>query len=266
MGSRFRLRRFMYLDEELTDRFLAQAEGGLYDEESQSETENSGRTRGAGLRAGPATAEAAKDSGQQITTSKTVRQTADAAFTRLAGLLEADDAVQYLDAFDSAIWADLRRGEVVEVECHIAIPLLVQMGLLLHSAPVGEIAAAFGAELNAETEQTIEQIRLLTGMLNSVPVIGEASGSPEFKFIAPINPEFLRGGLDDLNGDVTMFATLDKKLQPDDSWSLLDAMGLGMLPQEVRNDFEASLGETPELQDMIVTGPAAVVSPVAIYR
>jgi hypothetical protein len=38
-----KLRRFLYLDGDLTDEFLAQTEGGLFDEEQQSTIERSER-------------------------------------------------------------------------------------------------------------------------------------------------------------------------------------------------------------------------------
>ena len=40
------LRRFLYLDPELTDEYLAQAEGGLYDEEDLNRTSASGHISG----------------------------------------------------------------------------------------------------------------------------------------------------------------------------------------------------------------------------
>jgi hypothetical protein len=48
-----KLRRFLYLDGDLTDEYLAQAEGGLYSEEDQSSTASSGKGGKFGLGVGP---------------------------------------------------------------------------------------------------------------------------------------------------------------------------------------------------------------------
>jgi hypothetical protein len=266
MAARFRLRRFLYLDEELTDQFLGQLEGGLYDEEAQSETTTQARKRGGGVKVAGAHGEVSKDVDAQTTASRTVRRTGDANFSRLAAQLEEAGGVQFLEAFDDGIWEDLRRGEVLEVEASVTVPLLVQLGLLMASAPVEEIAEAFGEKIDAKTAETMEQMGSVMGLLKAVPVIGEATGASRFKFIALLSPDFLRVSLDDLSGDVTIFATLDRKLKQREKWSVLDAMGLGMLPRSLRKDFERSVTQTKEFRDMVVTGPAAVVSPIALYR
>lgn len=50
---RLRLRRFLYLDEKLTNEFLSQVGIDIYDEEAQTKTSELTRKRGAGLQAGP---------------------------------------------------------------------------------------------------------------------------------------------------------------------------------------------------------------------
>ncbi len=215
---------------------------------------------------GPAKADASRNSGEEATLERIVRQTADANFARLAATLEAAEAIQPLDAFDEAIFNDLRRGEVLEIECRLSVPFLVKLGLLFGTVPVSELATAFGEQLDAETETVMEQIGMLIGLLKAVPAIAEAAAAPRFKFIAPLEPESLRVALDDLDGEATMMATVERKLKPSEKWSLLDAMGLGMIPREHRREVERGLRQVKELRDSVVSAPAALVSPVARYR
>jgi hypothetical protein len=126
MPHRLRLRRFLYLDETLTDNFLAQLEGGVYKEESQTTTTGQEKKRGAGGGVGPVKAELSGSRTGEDVTSRTVKQLADGAFARLAKRLEEDDAVQWLEALDSGIWTQLRRGEVLEVEATLVLPTLFQ--------------------------------------------------------------------------------------------------------------------------------------------
>jgi hypothetical protein len=79
-------------------------------------------------------------------------------------------------------------------------------------------------------------------------------------------PDFLRVGVDDLIDEATIFGTIERKLKPRQKWSLLDAIGMGGLPRDARREAEQGLGQNKELRDFVVTGPAAVVAPVAIFR
>ena len=266
VSPRLRLRRFLYLDAGLTDNFLSQAGSDIYEEEAQTQTSEKGRKLGGGLKAGPAHAEAGGDRASKVTTERTVRRTPEGAFTRLVEVLEAEDAVQYLEALDDEIWNDLRRGEAIEAECNIAVPLLIQIGLLLQSQPIPQIAEAFGTTLDAETETVMGQLATLIGMLKVLPVICELTGSPKYKFVVPLNPEGLTATLDDLNGEATVFGTIEKKLTGRSKWSLLDAIGLGGLPRSARREFDKDVAKAEALRDFTVSAPAAILSPVAIYR
>jgi hypothetical protein len=195
-----------------------------------------------------------------------VIQTLDAGFTQLADLLEAEDAVQYLEALDDGIWRQLRRGEAVELECNISVPALVQVGLLVATTPIAEIAKAFGTEMPPESETVIQQIATIIGMLKVLPLICEISGSPHYKIVAPINPLWMRVLLDELSGEATVFGTIEKKLKPGESWGFGDAMGLGGLSRQLRREFDKDVGSLEALDDFTVHAPAAVVKPVAIYR
>jgi hypothetical protein len=266
MSARFRLRRFLYLEGKLTEDFLSQTGVDIYAEEAQTLTSEDATKRGGGFGAVGLRADASSNRGEKVTASRNVRLTPDSLFTRLFDQLEAEDAVQYLEVLDDDIWQDLRRGDVVELECNISVPIMVQAGVLLQAQPITDIAAAFGQELNPETQKVMEQFAAFISMLRVLPVICELAGAPRFKFVAPINPSALRVTLDDLSGEATIFATIDKKLKGREKWSLIDAIGLGSIPRNSRRSFDRDLGKSDALKDFTVTAPAAVLSPIAIYR
>src|SRR5262249_24532860 len=122
-----RLRNFLYLDGSLTDTFLSQLEGGVYEVEEQSNTESVDRSRGGAARAGPLSGHISRGSAGEQRVTRTVRQTPEAAFSRLEQLLEDADAIQWLEALDDTIWRDLRRGEVVAIESLIEVPSLLRV-------------------------------------------------------------------------------------------------------------------------------------------
>lgn len=101
---RIRLRRFLYLNEEMTNEFLAQLEGGLFAEEQQTETTKQEKGGGLGARLGPVNADARLSSGGEETAARTVQQVAEASFSRLMAHLETGEALQFLETFDEDVW------------------------------------------------------------------------------------------------------------------------------------------------------------------
>jgi hypothetical protein len=267
MTSRLRLRRFLYLNDAMTNEFLAQLEGGLFAEEQQTETTKQESGLGGGARLGPIQAEGRRSSGGQETAARTVQQVVEAAFSRLVGHLEAGDALQFLDGFDEAIWDQLRRGEAIEVEATLQVPTLFQLtGMAQSLEPVMDLLRATGETVDAEAEEGIESAATIANMFDELPVIAAPSGAPRFKFVAPLVPRYLRVDVAALEGEATVMGTIERVLHGNSTWSLLDSMGLGGLPRSIRRNFERDLRAIKELEGNVVRAPAAIMAPVAIYR
>lgn len=265
MTSRLRLRRFLYLDESLTNNFLAQLEGGLYDEESQTTTTGQERKRGAGGGLGPVKAELTGSRTGEDVTSRTVRQVADGAFARLAARLEQDDAVQWLEALDDGIWRQLRRGEVLEVEATVTLPTLFQLTAMAGSAgPILELMRAAGEEVDAQAEQGLQMVSMISKLFKDPVALARPSGSPDYTLIVPLELQWMRGELGDLQGEMTVMGTVERKLRHSDQWSLLDAMGMTALPNA--QELVESLEAIKDFEGSVVRAPAAVLKPIAVYR
>ncbi|HEX2391454.1 MAG TPA: hypothetical protein VHI77_00910 [Solirubrobacterales bacterium] len=200
--AKMRLRRFLYLDGDLTDEFLAQAEGGLYSEEDQSTTASSERGGTVGLSAGPAAAEVGAAKGGQESRARKVRQTEESGFSRLASLLESSGSVQWLDSFDDEIWEQLERGEVLEIECQLQLPQIVQfMQVRAAIEPMKELMELTGEKFDPEAVQGFGVLGLINQMLEGTPLIASALGSPDFRFIASLHDNWLRVAADELQGE-----------------------------------------------------------------
>lgn len=265
MAKGVRLRRFLYLDEGLTNNYLSQLEGGMFEEESQTTTSTRERKRGIGAGAGPVKGELSGSRSGEDVTSRTVKQLGDSAFTRLADSLEAGDAVQWLETLDDEIWGQLRRGEVVEVEANVSLPTLFQFTALAGSGgALLELMRASGEEINEETEQGVQMAAMLGQLLKDPVALAKPSGSPEYTLILPMETQSLRVDPNDLQGEMTVWGTIERKLRDGEQWSLLDAMGLNVLPnaQELVENLDAQ----EDMQGNVVRPPAAVLKPVAIYR
>jgi hypothetical protein len=268
MGPRLALRRFLYLDDRLTNEYLGQVEGGLYDEEAQAASASVDSKRGGGVKAGPVRAEAGRTTGGEESSARTVRQTPESAFTRLSQLLEEHDAVQFLDAFDDAIWNQLRRGEVLEVEVNIQVPALVKFGqMATEMGSLIEVMSSFGEDVDAETQAGMEGLSGIVGLIKGVPIIAAASGAPRFKLIAHLDEQNLRVNLDELEGEATLYCTIERRHGPSKQWSLLDSMpSLSGLPTAEKRGVARELKKVKQLTGSVVSPPLARVSPIAIYR
>jgi hypothetical protein len=267
------LRQFLYLDTDLVRQFLAQLEGGAYEQEAQRLRESRGRDTGGelgasglGARAG---IKAGRSSGQEEEVERTVQQTPEAAYARLYDLLNAQQAIQWLEAFDAAIWDQLRRGELIEVETVVAVSTFARYAQLgQQMGPLMDVMQAFGEPIDEEAKAALAMLGNVGQMLGSAtPFVGRAPGAPEFKFVGSVTEAGLRLDLDQLDGEATLAAKIQRKLTADERYTILDFIpGIRGLAAHERAEMEKDLANSPEMPDMVTEGPLAVVTPIAIYR
>jgi hypothetical protein len=133
--------------------------------------------------------------------------------------------------------------------------------------PMSEVMAMAGQNLDIDEDsaQGLKAIQGFAALMDGVPVIASAAGSPEFKFAAHLNADALRVPVDRLDGEVRLYATLERKLKDDEKYSLIDSFPIFRNPV-FREAMGSGLEDVKELQDMNLTKPAAVVSPIAIFR
>jgi hypothetical protein len=259
------LRNFLYLDEGLTSEYLAQLEGGVYAEEDQSEKGTRNRAVEGGARAGPFNAKGSKGSNTEETSGRKMRQTPEGNYRRLEQVLEAEDAMQWLDAFDEAIWTGLKRGELVQVESIVKVPSLYQWTeMAASSEPLMQMMDAFGEPVDRETQEGVAALSQMAQVMKDVSVVAIASGTPRYKFICPLRRDFIRRDLASLAGECIVVGSIQRRLKPTERYSILDDMGMGGLPRAERRKVERDMKK--ELPDAVVTAPAAITTPLAIYR
>lgn len=259
------LRNFLYLDDRLTSQYLAQLEGGVYEEEAQSTV--AGRNRGgeAEAKVGPLSGRGSRGSSAEETMSKTVRKTPEGDFRRLEKLLEEQDGLQWLDAFDDAIWQGLERGEALRIESVVKVSSLYQATELASSVgPLLGLMESFGEGVDAETQAAITGMQQINEVMKEVPVVAHAAGSPRYKFICPLKRDYLREDLDAVAGECVVIGSLQRRLKTTERYSLLDSLGIGGLPRDERRKVERDMKKG--MPDAVVSAPAAILTPLAIYR
>jgi hypothetical protein len=267
------LREFLYLDQQLVDQFLAQLEGGVSGEEAQRTREHRGKEAGGeagasgfGARAG---VKAGRSSGQEEEIARTVQQTPESKFARFYDLLREQQSVQWLEALDEEIWDQLLRGEIVELQASISVSTLARFATIAQQAgPLLELVQAFGETVDDETRDAMASLRTIGPLLGSgIPITARVAGSPDFKVVATLRPPHLQVEPDQLDGEATLLAKIQRKLSAQERYTALEAIpGIRGLPAKDRREMEADLSNSPDFPDMVVEGPLAVVTPIAIYR
>jgi hypothetical protein len=267
------LRRFLYLDSELTGEFLAQLDQGIYTEEQQRSIVRRDKKLGGDVRAGAGPvgigASAGRGSSDETEATRTVWQTPESAFARLHDLLSSTDDLQWLEGLDEGIWEQLRRGEIIEVESVISASTLTKFATLAEQVtPLVEAMEALGESVDTETREAMDGMRSLGDLFGKkVPIISRAAGAPKFKFIASLEADKVRVDLDELEGEATLLAKIQRKLAPSEKHTVIESMpGMGSLPRALRRSVQADIKNEKELPDLVIRAPAAVVTPIAIYR
>lgn len=259
------LRNFLYLDERLTSQYLAQLEGGTYEEEDQSIKDARNRGSEAGAKVGPLTAKGAKASAAEETSSRKMHQTPEGNYRRLEKLLDAENAVQWLDAFDEDIWNTLERGEALRIESVVKVPSFYKYTeMAAEFGPLLELMQTFGETVDQETQDSVTGMTQIGQTLKDMSVIAHAAGSPKYKFICPLKRQFLREDMAVLDGECIVVGSLQRRLKATERYSILDDMGMGGLPRAERRKAERDMKK--DLPDAVVSAPAALITPLAIYR
>ena len=266
------LRQFLYLDESLTSQFLSQLEGGLYNEEAQTWKTTSGSNLEGGIGVGPLRGSGARRSADEEAVSRTMRQTAESAFQRLVTLLQDADDLHFVEALDDGSWKDLARGQVVEIDTAIHLPAITHMlGAAASLGPLLDVVKALGSDVDDADAEGLAAMMSFANTTKTVPVVATAVGSDSYRFIAHLDRSSLTVDAHELEGEATVVAKVRRKLTDGERYMVFEFFaGQNSLPRKLRRELETSFAASAEDddfgEDLFVTSPAAIVTPIAVYR
>lgn len=271
------LREFLYRRDDLVDQFLAQLEGGLYDEEQVTDQSASAGRLGAGVAFGPLNANADRQREVQRESQRTVRQTPESRFNRVHELLSQHEAVQYLSSLDDGIWNQLQRNEIVEIDASIVLAPgvldLSNLSALGDAAPLIDLMRSLPPDLlpekfdGVEADKMSEQIPLMEQFAEAfgeapVPCTVSPVGAQRYSFFA----ELLRGSLlaefGALEGESVVLAKIQRFIEK----GRPETMGAGPVPNVAVNRAQRRKQKDAGPMTVRLNWPAAVISVVSIYR
>jgi hypothetical protein len=267
------LRQFLYLDRDLVREFLAQLEGGIFDE-SRETTATEGKG-GANMRlgAGPAGIGADKSKTTQSASEAVMKQTAASEFDRLYSQLESN-GLQVYDVVDTKFEElPIRRKDIVEVDARLQMSGVDRMfelvGTMTQLLPLMD---AFGAntELDDDTLQAMSAMSALGSNTSAPVLVGTVPGDCGLKLALPLRS----AGVLTKEWDVeaTVILKVQRVLRPGDSEAVGDPLGglMKVLPQNVKDEFLAAFTGPDAAQlgigDAQISYPGLVATPIAIFR
>ncbi|MGA8723722.1 MAG: hypothetical protein WB565_01650 [Acidimicrobiales bacterium] len=264
-------RDFLYLDRPLVRTFLAQAEGGEYDETTQRQ-KASGKG-GLGLKAGAAglgaSAEKSKESAQESET--VIKQVAASEFDRFYTALEDDLPV--LDvASDASDISGLKRQQFIEVDAHLAvagIQGLVDIATAFEST--ASLMETFGAaEVDQDTVKTMQALKAFGAPDKPLPIIASVPGGLELKIALELDRQFI--STINWDTDATILLKIQRFIRGNDRHIVGDPFGglLKLMPEAERANFIDTMrsGDAAKLGigEIEINAPAILATAVAIYR
>lgn len=197
-----------------------------------------------------------------------MRQTPEGEFRRLERLLEDQGDVQWLEAFDEAIWRELKRGELVAVESNVVVPTVLRVSEIAEGiGPIMELAGLAGEVMDEGTQQAIEGITKFARALEELSVVARPTGAAKYRFIVPLRRDALEVDLGDLQGESVVIGSIQRRLKHGESYSLLDNLGMSAaMSRTERRQAERDMRNNEAMRDAVISGPAVILTPLAVYR
>jgi len=264
------LRNFLFLDTATMVDYLAVLEG--YTVEGPIE-QTEAEKKGIGGKAGYKVIEAEKASETSTETKRRLTMTEAAQFQRLYEILEEQNLIQSLDAFDAAIWAQIRKGELLEIEASVQLPEPFMLTRAIEDiSPLLDIMAAFDQDplSDPKARTAFEGVRAITKLAENkpIPLLFEAVSTPGFRFVSHLPRKFLRCALADLQGEMTVFGKAHRILDKSEKLEVFslfpDLTSLPNLNREQRRKIQRDMSKKNLAE--VIRGPAIVLAPIAIYR
>lgn len=269
------LREFAYFDREKVEDFLSALVGGL-PFESREARKDATPAVDAELDLKVARVKR-KGRMADLSWEEIRRATPASIFHNLYRLLDERSAIRRLEAFEKTDWAPLQEGDLVEVRCGVELSavetlfdLIKRLGRLLPllapqqaQDPQWHLILGY-LEILGQEERDSYNVRL-------VPV---GAPTPRHTFVASLDKSKMRVGVDGLPGEYTVFGRIQRKLKRDESFELFSLMPRGFSPsrtqiRELLSAFKTmppQLGRPPAMEDLRVSYPAIVLTPVAVFR
>lgn len=268
------IREFAYFDREKVVDFVSAWQGGLPERRKRITSDKSARLD-FGLKAW-FLGLMRRGGTKELTWEEIQSETNASLFERLHNLLEERQSITNLESFNADIWEQLKVGEFVEVLVNIEFSALERLFDLLRG--FSEVAEKLGLEQihDSNWASIVNYVNLLVSKQEDYNIRMTQVGAPseKFMFVASLSKDKTRASKAQLASEYTVFGRLQHKLIEKETFELQRLLPIDVqLPSEQVDDFlkgfkdmPSILGSPPKKEDLVITYPAIILTPIAIYR
>ena len=267
------IREFAYVNKDRLEDFLSPLLGGMPYEHRETSDEQSARLD---AQAGAQVAGIKRTGGQTTLSWEELRRATPASlFELLYQALMEQEAIQELGAFDDSIWQQVRPGEFVLSQCHVQLSALERLfNLVSQFAKMMSAVSPEDVE-QPDVQQVLQYLSILTEGQESVNVRATPIGAPSegHIFVASLDKSHMRVNASELEGEFQVLGRVRQKLARDETFEVFSLVPGVQFPRdelseliEKFSEMPAMLGPAPTMEDLQVTYPAIVLTPVALFR
>jgi len=273
------IREFVYLDRQKVEDFVSDLLTGLPVERTEVATSKPSEVGGNIGFAG--TGISLKKGSKELTKEELMKATDVSLFKQLYQILEMEKRVKKLESFGIESWEQLGVGEFIEIKAEVELSALEKVfDLMKWIKDMELISPAKAKSKNAVQRQgwefLIKYLDMLSGEretynIRITPIIAPAE---EFLFGASLPRTNIRAIKEELAGEYTVFGRIQRKLAQGEKFSLFHLFPLGIqLPEQDIDSFldafkevTTLLGSPVRKEDLQISYPAIILTPVAIFR
>jgi len=266
------LREFIYINKERLEDFVSPMLGGMPYEQRETSHENGAQTE-LGVDVQIASVKRV-GSREGLSWEELRRATPASLFELLVQILRENDALQDLTAFDEAIWSQLEEEEFILAPCEVQLSALDRLFELIQR--FGKMVSAISPEKLDEAAQVLQYVDALSGEQTTTNVRMCPVGAPSRRhaFVASLDADNIRSSKAALEGRFQVLGRVQQKLSRGETFELFNLLPQGIkLPRDQLkqliahfSNMPSMLGDPPKMEDLRVSYPAIILTPVAIFR
>jgi hypothetical protein len=266
------IREFAYFEREKVEDFTSALLGGLPDERKEITTEKPYEIGGSlGV---DSTKLSIKKGSRELTREELLKATDASLFERLHSVLEQTDMIKLVKAPDIQQWDALKEQEFIEVQARVVFSALEKIfDIIRNFAPFLETFAPEEVQ-KQDTKNIFKFVQLYEQKVCNVRIVPLKAQTEKLIFVTTLNKEKIRTSKEELIDEYTVFGRIKHKLSKNETFELFNLLPGGVkLPREqiqefllIFKDMPSVLGTPPKMQDLRISYPAIILTPIAIYR
>lgn len=268
------IREFVYFDREKVEDFVSALLAGLPVERTEGSASKPLQVDGGIGYAG--TGIRFKKGSRELTREELIRETDASLFQTLHSILEKRGVIKKVDGFDTQTWEQLKAGQFIEIESDVELSALESLFDIIRNLEPWLERFASEQSQSPKWREFFEYLHMLDKQRDTYAICAIPSGAPSggFTFVASLSKVKMRAAKEELVNKYFVFGRVQRKLDKNETFELTSLMPRGIqLPgQQLRDlvkgfeDMPSLLGRAPTMNDLRVSYPAVILTPVAIFR